>query len=296
MIIPSDFALAYNQVSLRLEKLQRRAQPLLEGVAHHVGGEYSGRIKPTESLLLKIVKEGIERPFDEVDDLFAATITVANGSLIPRVEEEIRSRFAVVSEVPPKTKRPEQFVYDDRHLILKLKHEAGRADPEVDDLVFELQIRTKLQAAASAVSRDLNYKTKRLSWTRARLASRIRALVEMADELLAKLDEMPEEAETAETYEQYIKLNRIIVLLEQLLTPEQIPEDRRRLAHIVDGYLSLCRPPVSLADLETILNKLGYERFRTATSLTASASIFIIRNRSDIGNCGRKCPEWVIDN
>jgi hypothetical protein len=23
---------------------------------------------------------------------------------------------------------------------------------------------------------------------------------------------------------------------------------------------------------------------------------YVFRNRSDIGNCGRKCPEWVIDN
>lgn len=276
MIIPSDFALAYNQARLRFEKLSVRAEHDLKGVARRFSGEYSGRIKPEESLLLKIIKEGTARPFVEVEDLFAATITVANGTLIARVVEDVRSRFIVVREVPPKTMKPEQFVYDDTHLILKLKPEAGRTDPDVDDLAFELQIKTKLQAAASAVSRDLSYKPKRLSWTRARLASRIRALVEMADELLAKLEEMAEEIETTETYEQFIRLNGIIDLLERTLTPDQIPEDRRRLAQIVDSYLDQSKPKVALDDLQIILSKPEYERFRTATSIGAASSVFIM--------------------
>ena len=165
MIIPGDVKQAYDQVWFRLIDLEKRTEPFLRGAAHKVNGEYIHRIKPIESLLLKIEKEGMARPFEEIEDLFAATIIVPNSALIPAVEEDVRSRFGVVREVPPKTKKPEQFVYDDRHLILRLKPEPGREDSKVENLIFELQIKTKMQAAAAAVSRDLSYKTKRLSWT-----------------------------------------------------------------------------------------------------------------------------------
>ena len=150
-----------------------------------------------------------------------------------------------------KTRPPEEFVYDDRHLILALLSEPGRDDSQIDNLSFELQIKTEMQAAVAAISRPLTYKTRWLSWSRARLASRIRATVELVDDLLSRLSEIP--ADTAHTpeerYEDYVRLNSIIDLLERTLASEQLPEDRRRLALTVDAYLKDCKPKQQIATL-----------------------------------------------
>lgn len=278
MTVPSGFAQAYNRVIPVLERLQAKCDLLLRGVARSVEGRYYSRIKPPESLLMKIERDGPEKPFEEIEDLFAATIVVPNSTLVQRVDEGISELFEIVKMVPPKTRAPEEFIYDDRHLILKLRQEPGREDPELASIRFELQIKTEMQAAASAVSRELGYKTRWLSWAKARLASRIRALVEMADDLLARLVESLEDAKEPpeERYEMFANRNRIIQILEQTLAPEQMPEDRRRLAITVEKYLELCKPKTSPEELKQMIEDDKYAKVREAISLTAAGSVFIV--------------------
>jgi len=46
-----------------------------------------------------------------------------------------------------------------------------------------------------------------------------------------------------------------------------------------------------------LMYDLGYTVIVLSNYDRPSARIVFNRsNRSDIGNCGRKCPEWVIDN
>ncbi len=278
MTVPSELQLAYNQISDRLGALDERASLLLGGIAKSVSGRYDCRIKPVESVLAKIEKDGVEQPFRDIEDLFAATIIVPNATFFPYVEEEVARLFHVVKTVPPRTKKPEEFIYDDRHFILKLRPEAGREDPMLESIYFELQVKTEMQAAASAISRPLAYKSRWLSWTRARLASRIRATVELADDLLARLAEAePDSARPpAEDYEAYARLNLILEVLERNLAREQMPGDRRRLAITVDEYLAACHPRPSAEELERMLVKKDYHNICSASSLSAAGTVFIV--------------------
>lgn len=277
MTVPTEFIQAYNQIQPILQKLEARCTPLLKGVARSVGGKFLYRIKPVESVLLKIERDSPQNPFHEFDDLFAAMIIVSNKTLISQAEKEVEKLFEIIEKVPKKTKRPEMFIYDDLHLILKLRQEVDRADLDVLDIKFELQIKTEMQSAVSTIARELSYKTRWLSWDKTRLESSIRALTEMVDDLLASLAETQEgdQEPLEEPYELFAKRNKIIRVLERTLAPEQILSDRRRLAVTIENYLSTCNK-LSIEALQEILEKEDYKRFREAISLSAAQSVFII--------------------
>lgn len=278
MIPPGELVEAYNRHYPDLVKLKSKVDPLLNGIAREVGGRYvKARVKPLESLLLKIERDSPELPFDEIEDLVAATIVVRNPSLLEVAEQLVGEQFQVVEEVEPRTRKPTEFIYDDRQLLLALLEE----DIEGINLpshTFELQIKTELQAAAASISRDLDYKPRWLTWARSRLASSLRALVEMADTLLDQLAEQAdnEQKPPPQKYKPFDARNEIIRVLENNLPDEQLPEDRRRLSIIVERMLDQCEPKVTANDLENFLLKGDYEKVSNASSITAAGSVFII--------------------
>jgi ppGpp synthetase/RelA/SpoT-type nucleotidyltranferase len=279
MNVPGEFLQAYNQVLPALEKLKKKSNMLLQGVAHSAGGRLvEARIKPIESVLLKTERDGLAKPFSEMDDLLAATIVVKNEKGIPKVEEEAGKIFRTVRDVPRKTSRPEEFIYDDRHLILALIQDAGNADPELDNLPFELQIKTEMRAAASTVTRELDYKSRWLMWDRRRWASRVRALVETIDELLVRLSEEEIEGEEApeEDYVSFARRNDVLAVMAKCLGPGEMPDDRRRLAITVDGYLKECSPRVTPAGLGEMLSDARHAAIREASSLTPAQKVFLV--------------------
>lgn len=190
MIVPGEFVQAYNQIFPALEKLKAKSDLLLMGLANSVEGRViQGRIKPIESVVLKADKDCLNKPFEQIDDLLAATVIVRNETFLPRVEAAVPEFFEVIDKVPRKTVRPESFIYDDLRFLLRLKPNPVDVDPELRQMKFELQIKTEMQAAASSATRELDYKAQWLSWNRTRWAGRLRALVEMVDDLLVRLAE-----------------------------------------------------------------------------------------------------------
>lgn len=274
MTIPSQLQTEYNKVWLVLARLKDRCDLLLRGIAGSAGGKYYSRIKDIDSLLSKIERDCQKEPFREINDLFATTIVVNNSSLFASVESELSKAFNIVDRVSPKSKKPYEFMYDDYHLILQLKAEPGRDEEQLSRFEFELQLKTSMQDAASTVARELEYKPQRLSWIRTRIASRIRALVEMVDDLLDRLAGVEEVHEP--DYETFKRRNKIIEVLETSLAPQQLPRDKRRLAVTIEQYLDLCKPKVSVEEFKQMLEKDEHARIREATSLTAAGSALLI--------------------
>lgn len=123
-MVPGEFTQAYNRFAPTLQRLQARCDLLLGGVAREVGSRFTGsRIKKVESLLLKTEKDGPGDPFKDSEDLYAATIVVPNETLIPALEEQIKTIFEIKDRRAQRTRRPEEFIYDDLHFILQLKPE-----------------------------------------------------------------------------------------------------------------------------------------------------------------------------
>lgn len=279
-MVPGEFTQAYNRFAPTLQRLQARCDLLLGGVAREVGSRFTGsRIKKVESLLLKTEKDGPGDPFKDSEDLYAATIVVPNETLIPALEEQIKAICEVKDRRAQRTRRPEEFIYDDLHFILQLKPEPGRPDPELDNIRFELQVKTEMQAASSAISHDLVYKPSLLSWTKARFASRVRALVETVDDLLARIavEPDPDPEQSPDTNRLFAERNNIVVELRKRFPESQLPEDKRRLAVVIEQFMKECGPsPVTINDLKSMLAKEEHRSIVEATSLSVPQKIFII--------------------
>jgi hypothetical protein len=61
-----------------------------------------------------------------------------------------------------------------------------------------------------------------------------------------------------------------------MLTAQQLPTDKRRLAVTVEQYLNLCQPKVTVEQFKQMLEKDEYIEIREAVSLTAAGSAFLV--------------------
>ncbi|HWX56481.1 MAG TPA: hypothetical protein VN176_17990 [Verrucomicrobiae bacterium] len=275
MIVPSELARSYDDLCAALPALQGKVELLLRGAARAVGARFAGiRLKPLPSALLKLYKDAPAQGLAGIQDFLAATIVVPDQTYIPRLKEELANNFVVDAQTAVKTNRPEEFIYDDLHLLLHLK----APGPEIPygHLQFELQVKTDMQNASATVARQLSYKTKTLSWTRARLASRIRALVEMVDDLLVRIQETPEDQDESSTpYKLYVIRNKIISVCRESFSPSELPEDLRRLSIVIDDILRECKPPVSADELKALLSHNGFTSIREAQSISIVDKVLI---------------------
>jgi len=281
MIVPGEFELVYNRLHPMLVEIQEAVELLARGAANEVGGRFlSARVKPAESLYLKLERDGENISLIDIEDLVAATIVISNKSFLRKAETAIRERFDEVETKPEKTRRPEEFIYDDRHMIVRLKQLLNPAFPAQTKVKIEIQIKTEMQAASSAVSRELSYKPRVLSWSRARLASQIRALVDVADDLLRLIDEDRGEDGTGpvpDTNQAYFdEKNRILTELEKSFPAAELPDDRRRLVGVVQSILRDCRPKLRPEEFGDLVRAPQHQTIREATSLSVTQKIFLI--------------------
>lgn len=275
MIVPSALQQLYNEINALMLEFKVRAEPLLRGAARAAGGRFvDGRVKPIESLLLKLHKDARRPALTEMDDIFAATIVVPDTTRIPLLKNELRLNFFIERQSEIKTNKPEEFIYDDLHLFLRLN--TPLLEEKFSTILFELQVKTEMQSASAMVTRALAYKTKSLSWVKTRLASRIRALVEMLDELLARIAEEPEEEDDrSASYQLFAERNRIIAVCRESFPESELPEDMRRLSVIVHNQLRQCQPKANIDELKALLQAEGFRTVREAQSISIVDKIFI---------------------
>ncbi len=273
MKIPSSFLQAYNESCLAFQRLQAYVEPRLTEVAIKYNGSYIQRIKSPESLLIKAEKTGLENPFSLIDDLFACTITVANLGDIKHVISDVELSFILV-ECRQRSLKPNQFDYNDINLTLRANPDHNRKDEIIFNLIFELQIKTLLQLAWSQASHDVIYKARKKTWGLTRVASQLRALLEMADTVLANLENAANLLQEEHGYQQYEELNSIVDMIERYWDERDQPQNLYRAAQVVDLYIK--RGRVNLDYLETLLQENDYLPYIAAKSITPTQTVFIL--------------------
>jgi len=273
MKIPPSLDQAYMDVRPVLERLEAAVKPRAEEIAKRYNGVYTGRIKEPESILVKAEKEGYKHPFLQMDDLFACTITVPNSQAIEDVRRDVEAIFQLV-EVRQRAGEPEKFAYNDLNLSLKAIPEFSNRGEAYLDLVFELQIKTLLQQAWSQASHDVIYKAGKKTWGLTRITSQLRALLEMADSLLANLDSAANILQGTIEYPKYSKRNRIVDILENTWDDPRLPGNLDRAALVIETYLRLAG--LASDDLVELLRREEYCQYVKARSLTPTQAVFII--------------------
>jgi ppGpp synthetase/RelA/SpoT-type nucleotidyltranferase len=274
MIIPKTIEAFYDKIIDSLNVLKYNIDQTLKNVADSLDITYvDARIKPKESLMAKIEKEGYKNPADEMEDLIACTLIVNKTSEIDAVKKIVEQKFNIEDEKSKRAHSPTEFIYDAVHLILSFKDSPFISNKDILGKKFELQIRTGLQNAMDKVIREEIYKTDVLTWQKDRTASEIRANLELLDLLLDYFPKVADFQEEKE-YKLYKNRNKIIDLLKDTWSAEKLPQDLRRASIIIEEYLRLAE--ASVKDLSNWLNLSKYTNIVQAVSITPCQIILII--------------------
>ena len=272
MIIPKTIEAFYGRMAASLHVLKYDVDQTLDSIADSLHIVYiKSRIKPKDSFMAKIEKEGYKNPIDEIKDLVACRFIVKNTSDINAIIERLEEIFNVEKR-DPRTYRPDRFIYDDIQLILSFKDNPLISNKEIVGKKFELQIRTGLQDALAEGIRSETYKSETVTWQKERMASELRANVELVDTILSDFPTVSSVQEEKD-YELFEQRNKIINTLKNTWSSEKLPDDLRRASIIIEGYLRLAG--ANIEDLSYWI-KDKHTKIVDAVSITPCQIILII--------------------
>lgn len=279
MIIPPEISSKYKEILLSLGRLKTDIDPVLEKIAASLNGLYFSRIKSEESFTQKL--EGGKFAADKIIDLFGATIVVATSREVDDVEKKVSEMFKIHKKLANREKAPEEFIYDDVHLIISFEQKNVVPDREYLNREFELQIKTFLQYAWDKATHDLLYKGQTISWSLFRVAYQTKAMLEQADQVLVQIEKTAELCPENE-YKAFKDRNRIIELSTKIWEPVQLPADMRRLSSNIYDLLSLSDKGIKF--LENELGNPSNKELLTAKSITPYEAILGIVIKRDWKN------------
>ncbi len=176
----------YNQrkaaMELQASDLQRRLSQLLaeSGIPVH---EVGARVKSSASLLQKAARpDRIYDRLEDITDLIGLRVVTYFEDSIETVAQLIEKHFVIDMDRSIDKRQsddPSSFGYRSLHYVCRL---VQAADPFLEDLPFEIQIRTILQHAWAEIEHDLGYKyPEAVPQPVRRRFSRLAGLLEIAD-------------------------------------------------------------------------------------------------------------------
>lgn len=206
------------------------------------------RVKEEESFALKLETGRVTNP-REMEDFFACTLVVENRSAISEALKVVEDICDIAWRRPPKDdqthKSPDQFSFDDLRLYVRLKASDQLPHTPLDEIIFEIQIKTFLQHAWSIATHDLVYKGQSVDWGRARVAFQIKAMLEHAEISIERVDTIAESTLLALTDEKIRNLKTVIDWLGNTWEDEWLPSDKVRLA---ENVLAIARATGTTVD------------------------------------------------
>ena len=233
---------------------------------------YIHRVKSLESFAQKL-ETGRYGSIKNFDDLFACTIVVQNIEAIEQAAQIIKDKFKFLCSKPGNlteaTIRPENFAYDSLRMYCRAK-QIGPFK-EYNKLIFEVQIKTFLEHAWAIATHDFSYKTDTISWSRERIVSQLKAMLDNIELTINQAEDLAEAKYINKTHKHYKFINAIISFYKKFWEEEKLPSDKRRLA--LNTQILLSKLDIRLDELETLLEK---ENLENRGSHTLSLSPFQI--------------------
>jgi ppGpp synthetase/RelA/SpoT-type nucleotidyltranferase len=194
MIVPNSVRQWYEEVSPYVNAMRDRVRDVIAPYCREQRFLYEDRIKSLESIAEKI-ETGRFRSWDDLDDVFAATVVIPLVTVEMEVLEFLREKFEQVSirSRGSSRKPPDVFRFDSTRFIGRLRRppvSAASSSPSIFDHTFEVQVKTVFEFAWTRTTHALTYKGDTVSWVRQRLVAQLKAATEQMDMLIQGFDEV----------------------------------------------------------------------------------------------------------
>jgi ppGpp synthetase/RelA/SpoT-type nucleotidyltranferase len=212
---------------------------------------YYSRIKLPESFALKL------ETGREIDDFFACTLVVESQNEIKEALKRIKKFFKIIKRRPLNDtdthKDPESFPFDDLRLYVSLKKDPTLPTGPINDVIFELQVKTFFQHAWAITTHDLVYKSDEINWTKKRVAYQIKAMLENAEITILKAGKIKKISGLPEQNNKLKELNEVKNFILKNWSSEQLPTDLIRLTENISLLMKIFN--IKLDALSEILKK-----------------------------------------
>ncbi|MFJ2778456.1 MULTISPECIES: hypothetical protein [unclassified Kitasatospora] len=242
--IPASFRGLYDNIASELEVGRKYFLSRLEAELSDLSPVViQVRVKAAASVYEKLQK-GESSQLRDLDDLIAARAVFLHPDQVSNAIDRCRKTFPVREEKNTEAGKPEDFRYQQPHLIVGFPEDYSERRPELGNIKVELQFTTYIQHALQESTHDVIYKGARFSWREHRLDSRLRGLLEIVDDVLANLADLAKVNEDP-SYPLFDSRNQIIAAAQEIWSEGQLPTDLRRFAITVEGLLKISGLTVS---------------------------------------------------
>lgn len=226
-----------------LRNIYAERKPIYELLRSHVDAacgtlkrprwHYESRVKELESFATKVCSGRFDEPAN-LEDFLACTFVVPNSASINEAVQLIQSRFTIAYQRPKDIttthKRAEAFEFDDLRLYCRRGNDGASRPSPIDELVFEIQVKTFLQHAWGIATHDLSYKTEDVRWGKDRIVAHLKAAIEYAEISIQQADSISRGPALQITDQRTADLASLIQLLQSNWNRSDLPENLRGLA------------------------------------------------------------------
>ncbi len=268
MKVPSIVQRLYDSQVEKYKLLKEKAdQRILNLIS--TGWHYESRVKKIESYALKLESGKYTDP-TKLDDFFACTIVVQKLEQIEHAESIICNKFKLKERRPRnrKTTKNEShsFLFDDLRLYIRWQDNPGTRPSGLEDVLFEVQIKTYLQHAWGIATHDLTYKAHEKNWAKERLAFQIKAMLEHAETAIYEADSLSKSITLDRSDVQSEQMSGIIVIMDDFWKTNQLPLNKKLLAETIRNLIS--EVGVDIISLHEILTRYfeGNKKFINSLS------------------------------
>lgn len=191
MIIPPEVKRQFNEEKPIIDELAKRVKEVLIPYCEKHGYAIVYRVKTLDSISEKI-ESGRYQKWSDLDDRFGAVLVIPSTNAESDTVKFLQEQFETcdLRRKGQTLKSPDAFRFDLTRFVGTLKlHQSGETPESLENLRFEVQIRTAFEHAWCVTTHSLNYKSPEVSWEKARLTAQLKASVEQLDTLLMAFSE-----------------------------------------------------------------------------------------------------------